>query len=86
VHVHLKLPSQTRSVVIPANALLFRSEGLRVGVVRNGYAQLVPITIGVDYGGTVQVTSGLTPADQVITSPSDSLISGTRVRASGTAQ
>jgi RND family efflux transporter MFP subunit len=86
VHVHLKLPSQSRSVIIPANALLFRSEGLRVGVVRNGHAQLVPITIGVDYGGTVQVTSGLKPTDQVIASPSDSLISGTPVRATGTAQ
>ena len=90
VHVHLKLPSQTRSVIVPANTLLFRSEGLRVGVVRNGHAQLVPITIGVDYGATVQVTSGLTAADQVIVSPSDSLISGTPVRiaapAAGTAQ
>jgi RND family efflux transporter MFP subunit len=80
VHVHLKLPTQTRSVIIPANTLLFRSEGLRVGVVRNGHAQLTPITIGVDYGESVQVTSGLTLADQVITSPSDSLISGTPVR------
>ncbi len=80
VHVHLRLPAQTRSVIIPANALLFRSEGLRVGVVRNGRAQLVPITIGVDYGATVQVTSGLTPADQVIANPSDSLISGTPIR------
>jgi len=90
VHVHLRLPSQTRSVIIPANALLFRSEGLRVGVVGNGRAQLAPITIGVDYGATVQVTSGLTPSDQVILSPSDSLISGTPVRitasATGTAQ
>jgi hypothetical protein len=77
-------------LIIPANALLFRSEGLRVGVVRNGRAQLVPLTIGVDYGATVQVTSGLKPADQVILSPSDSLISGTPVRitapAAGTAQ
>jgi RND family efflux transporter MFP subunit len=80
VHVHLKLPSQTRSVIVPANTLLFRSEGLRVGVVRNGHAQLIPISIGVDYGGTVQVTSGLTFEDQVIVSPSDSLISGTPVR------
>jgi RND family efflux transporter MFP subunit len=80
VHVHLRLPTQTRSLMVPANALLFRSEGLRVGVVRNGHAQLVPITIGVDYGATVQVTSGLKPADQVILSPSDSLISGTPVR------
>ncbi|MGA2596183.1 MAG: efflux RND transporter periplasmic adaptor subunit [Bryobacteraceae bacterium] len=80
VHVHLKLPAQSRSVITPANTLLFRSEGLRVGVVRNGHAQLIPITIGVDYGNTVQVTSGLTPADQVIVNPSDSLISGIPVR------
>lgn len=80
VHVHLRLPTQTRSEIIPSNTLLFRSEGLRVGVVRNGHAQLIPITIGVDYGETVQVTSGLTAADQVIVSPSDSLISGAPVR------
>ena len=80
VHVHLKLPTQSRSVIIPASTLLFRSEGLRVGVIRNGQAQLTPITIGVDYGESVQVISGLTPADQVIKSPPDSLISGTPVR------
>jgi RND family efflux transporter MFP subunit len=84
VHVHLKLPTLSRSVIIPSNTLLFRSEGLRVGVVRDGHAQLIPITIGVDYGNTVQVTSGLTAADQVIVSPSDSLISGTLVRITAT--
>jgi len=60
--------------------LLFRSEGLRVGVVRNGRAQLIPITIGRDYGATVEVVSGLTPADPLIVNPSDSLISGEPVR------
>jgi RND family efflux transporter MFP subunit len=80
VHVHLKLPSQTRSMTIPANTLLFRSEGLRVGVVREDRAQLISITIGVDYGDTVQVTSGLRLTDQVILNPSDSLISGAPVR------
>ena len=80
VHVHLKLPRQTRSVTIPANTLLFRSEGLRVGVIRDGRAQLIPITIGVDYGDSVQVTSGLKLTDQLIVNPSDSLISGAPVR------
>jgi RND family efflux transporter MFP subunit len=80
VQAHLKLPSQTRSVIIPSNTLLFRSEGLRVGVVRNGCAKLTPITIGVDYGATVEATSGLTPEDMVIINPSDSLIDGTPVR------
>jgi RND family efflux transporter MFP subunit len=80
VQVHLKLPGKAYAVTIPSSTLLFRSEGLRVGVVRSGVAQLVPITIGRDYGATVEVTSGLTPADAVIVGPSDSLISGTPVR------
>jgi RND family efflux transporter MFP subunit len=79
VFVHLPLPADSRSLTIPSNALLFRQEGLRVGVARNGHVQLVPISIGRDYGDTVEVTSGLTPADQVVLDPSDSLVSGTRV-------
>jgi len=80
VFVHLKLPAQVASVTVPANTLIFRSEGLQVAVVRNGEAQLVPVTIGRDYGATVEIVSGLQPTDQVIVSPSDSLTSGTRVR------
>jgi RND family efflux transporter MFP subunit len=78
--VHFTLKQQTRSVVIPANTLLFRSEGLRVGVVRNGAAELVPITIGRDYGDRVEVLTGLDTADEVILNPSDSLVSGAVVR------
>jgi len=78
--VHLKLPAQVASVSIPASTLLFRAEGLQVAVVRDGQAQLVPITIGRDYGATVEILAGLRPTDQVVVSPPDSLTSGTRVR------
>jgi len=78
--VHLSLPSAVQSVTAPANTLLFRKEGLRTAVVRNGHAQLVPVTIGRDYGEKVEILSGLQPADEVIVDPSDSLISGTVVR------
>jgi RND family efflux transporter MFP subunit len=80
VRVHLKLPQTVSSVTVPANTLLFRSEGLRVGVVRQGKAELVPVTLGRDYGSSVEVVSGLQPTDQVIVNPSDSLISGTTVQ------
>src|SRR6058998_2493393 len=80
VSVHLKLPQSVSSVTVPANTLLFRSEGLRVGVVRNGRAALVPVTIGRDYGNSVEVVSGLQPTDSVIINPSDSLINGTNVQ------
>jgi RND family efflux transporter MFP subunit len=78
--VHLSLPSAVQSVTVPANTLLFRKEGLRNAVVRNGHAQLVPVTIGRDYGEKVEILSGLQPTDEVIVDPSDSLISGTVVR------
>jgi RND family efflux transporter MFP subunit len=80
VSVHLTLPDPVRSVTIPANTLLFRAEGLRVGVVRQGKAELVPLTIGRDYGAAVEVTSGLQPTDTVILDPADSLLTGTPVR------
>ena len=48
VFVHLPLPADSQSLTIPSNALLFRQEGLRVGVVRDGRVQLVPISIGHD--------------------------------------
>jgi RND family efflux transporter MFP subunit len=80
VFVHLKLPDETRSVTIPSNTLIFRKEGLQVGLVRNGKAELVPVKIGRDYGSTVEIVSGLQPPDAVIVDPSDSLVAGMPVR------
>jgi len=82
VFVHLKLPDQTRSVTVPSNALIFRKEGLQVGLVRNGKVELVPVKISRDYGNSVEIVSGLHPTDAVIVDPSDSLVAGMSVRLS----
>jgi len=83
VFVHLKLPDETRSVTIPSNTLIFRKEGLQVGLVRNGKTELVPVTISRDYGNSVEIVSGLQPTDAVIVDPSDSLVAGMPVRLGG---
>ena len=80
VQVHFKVPAGVSSVVVPSNALLFRREGLQVGVVRNGKAELVQVTPGHDYGASMEILSGLQVADAVILNPSDSLTSGTPVQ------
>jgi RND family efflux transporter MFP subunit len=80
--VHFTLPSSAHALTIPANALLFRSEGLRAGVVRNGRVALTPITIGEDYGNALEVRAGLTPNDAIIVNPSDSLADGSPARVS----
>lgn len=78
--VHLKVPATAGAVTVPTNTLLFRSEGLRVGVVRNGKVELVPITIGHDYGNSVEVTSGVTAQEAIVIDPSDSLENGAVVQ------
>jgi multidrug efflux pump subunit AcrA (membrane-fusion protein) len=78
--VHLPIPPSASSMTLPSNTLLFRAEGLRVGVVRNGHVELTPVQIGHDYGAKVEIIAGLFPHDQVILDPSDSLAQGEQVR------
>jgi RND family efflux transporter MFP subunit len=78
--VHLPIPPSNSSMTLPSNTLLFRAEGLRVGVVRHGRVELTPVEIGHDYGAKVEITAGLTPQDEVILNPSDSLAQGEAVQ------
>jgi RND family efflux transporter MFP subunit len=80
VFAHFKLPSSTRQYSIPANALVFRSEGAQVALVQNGHIHLQRIVIGKDNGRTLEVASGLTPQDEVILDPSDSIAEGQPAR------
>jgi RND family efflux transporter MFP subunit len=80
VSVHLKAPGAASAIVVPSNTLLFRSEGLRAAVVRDGKAELVPIKVGRDFGETLEIVSGLTPDDALIVNPPDSILPGAAVR------
>ena len=78
--VHFKTPPAGPTYIVPAAALIFRKEGLRVGVVNGSVAHLVPVVIGEDDGANVQIVTGLGPAEQVIQDPPDSLTEGETVR------
>lgn len=78
--VHFHLPTVSGSFILPVNALLFRSEGLRVAAVNKGHAELKPITIGHDFGSEVEVVAGLDGNESIVVNPPDSLVSGEAVR------
>jgi RND family efflux transporter MFP subunit len=78
--VHLAVPSQSSTLLLPVNTLLFRSEGLRVGVVKDGKVVLTAVTPGHDFGNQIEIVSGLKPDDQVIVNPPDSIVSGQAVQ------
>jgi RND family efflux transporter MFP subunit len=84
--VHLKLPTARSMFRLPVNALMFRSDGLRLAVVGDGgKVAMVPITLGRDFGTEVEVVSGLTGKEKVIVNPPDALVHGQIVNVAKTA-
>jgi RND family efflux transporter MFP subunit len=78
--VHLAVSSQASTFLLPVNTLLFRSEGLQVGVVKDGKIALSAVTPGHDFGSQIEIVSGLKPDDQVVINPPDSLVTGQQVQ------
>jgi RND family efflux transporter MFP subunit len=78
--VHLRIPSQHSTFLLPVTALIFRGEKLQVGVVKDGRVDVTEVTPGHDFGEQIEIVDGLTPKDQVIVNPSDSLVSGQNVK------
>ena len=68
-------------VTLPNNTLLFRAQGLQVGVVRpGGKVELRDIKVGRDFGSSIEIVQGVAPSDKVILNPADSLVTGDVVR------
>ena len=79
--VRLTSGSLGQVVTLPNNTLLFRAQGLQVGVVKpDNSVELHDVKVGRDFGTTIEIVQGVTPSDRVIVNPSDSLTTGTMVR------
>ncbi len=73
------------TLTLPSNTLLFRAEGMEVGVVSDDdRVALRPVKLGRDFGQTVEIVEGVNPTDRVIMNPSDSLAAGAVVRVAQT--
>src|SRR6202522_3672835 len=78
--VHFAVGSNVDKVTVPINTMLFRAQGAQVAVVGpDNKVELRPINIGRDYGATLEVLGGVSPTDQVVINPPDSLEDGQQV-------
>ncbi|MHB8502004.1 MAG: efflux RND transporter periplasmic adaptor subunit [Candidatus Acidiferrales bacterium] len=85
--VHLQVKVAASRVQVPVNALLFRAEGLRAVVVDASHkTHLRPLTIGRDFGTTLEVLQGLQPEDWIVVNPPDSIDDGETVHVKQAAQ
>jgi RND family efflux transporter MFP subunit len=78
--VHLKVPGQTSSYLVPVSTLIFRSQGLQLAVVKGGDVVLTPVTAGRDFGDQIEIVSGLKGDESLIMNPPDSIVSGQKVQ------
>jgi RND family efflux transporter MFP subunit len=81
--LHFKPAVNVAKLIVPVNAMLFRQEGPRVAVVGpDNKVQLRPISIGRDYGATLEILGGVSVEDRIIINPADSLEEGQVVHVS----
>jgi RND family efflux transporter MFP subunit len=78
--VHLNVASHASTFLLPVNTLIFRSEGLQVGTVKDGCVTLTTVTPGHDFGDQIEIVAGLKSNDQVILNPPDSIVPGEKVQ------
>jgi RND family efflux transporter MFP subunit len=75
VHFDVKVTGQRLS--LPVNALLFRPDGTMAAVVGpDNRINLKKLTIGRDYGNTLEVLQGIEPGDRIVVNPPDALEQG----------
>jgi RND family efflux transporter MFP subunit len=78
--VHMQIPVQNSTFLLPVTSLIFRGEKLQVGVVRDGKVTVRDVIPGHDLGDQIEIVSGLKADDQVVTNPPDSLVTGEEVK------
>jgi multidrug efflux pump subunit AcrA (membrane-fusion protein) len=78
--VELSAKRATPPFMIPANALLVRSNGSQVALVdSSGTVHLRKIEVERDYGDRLDVSDGLQDGESVILNPGDAIAEGVRV-------
>jgi RND family efflux transporter MFP subunit len=77
VQVTLPINADAQALVVPTNVLLFRPDGTRIALVdAAGKVRLTKVTLGTDFGSSVEVLSGLDASDRLVLNPADSLADG----------
>jgi RND family efflux transporter MFP subunit len=80
--VHFALHSAVRPLVVPSGTILFQAAGPQVAVVNSKQQiELHKVVLGKDLGGTMEITSGIAPQDEIVANPPDFLMDGMPVTA-----
>ena len=70
----------TAPLVIPGDAVAVRHDQTVIGTVVDGKVRIVPVTLGRDFGPSIEIMSGLREGDLIITNMTDEVREGVKVK------
>lgn len=77
---HMTVPSDPDILMVPVNSIVFRAEGTQLAAVVNDHVHLLDVTMGTNYGNTVQILKGLKKTDQIVANPPADILEGDKVK------
>ncbi|AOX17396.1 efflux RND transporter periplasmic adaptor subunit [Kozakia baliensis] len=77
---HFTAPGDPGVLIVPVNALIFRAQGTQLAKVINNRVHLVDVTVGINYGTTIQILKGLKANDQIVANPTADMLEGDEVK------
>jgi RND family efflux transporter MFP subunit len=77
VQVTLPINTGASALAVPSNVLLFRPDGPHVALVDGGgRVSLAAVKLGIDFGNSIAILSGVSASDRIILNPPDSIADG----------
>ncbi|MCQ9155907.1 efflux RND transporter periplasmic adaptor subunit [Acidomonas methanolica] len=77
---HFTAPGDPNVLIVPLNSLIFRAQGTQLAKVVNNRVHLIDVTVGINYGLTIQILKGLKAEDQIVANPPADLLEGDEVK------
>lgn len=79
--VRFHLTNSAPPLIIPVSALIDNAQGTQVAVVDpSDVARFRRVEVGRDFGTEVEIMTGLSPSDRIVTNPGERLADGAKVR------
>ncbi len=82
--IRLPVGDARQVLMITTGALIFNADGLQVALVQDNKIHLQKIGVGRDMGTQIEVTTGLTADDQVVSNPGEKVDEGVQVKVAST--
>lgn len=77
IQLRLQVERIDPPLIVPASALIFNADGAQLATVNSqNCIELIPVEVEADHGGSLGISTGISPSHRVVTNPGERLTDG----------